>query len=310
MEHMEYEVFLNGVREAVEALCPECQRAVITRIMKNNSLELDGLVIQEEGVSASPAIYLDGYYEKYLEGMEIDGIARNIVGIHRECAVSFDAEKYYEPDFVRERILCRLINTGRNGRLLEAVPHRDFLDLSVVYYCRMEDIEVDGMATMLIRNSHMERLGLTEEELYGLAVSNMAELMPTEIRSLSEVLDELAFGRAEVGQPPEGDDDVKMYVASNVQGLFGAACMLDGSALEAFAERNGAFYIIPSSVHELLLVPVSEGVSGKRLCDIVLEVNDTQVSHEEFLSDSVYIYDTIHCSVLKINNINQYTLKN
>lgn len=305
MEHMEYGVFLNGVREAVEALCPECQRAVVARIMKNNSLELDGLVIQEEGMSAAPAVYLDGYYQKYLEGMEIDEIARKIVGIHRERAVSFDAEKYFEPDFVRGRILCRLINTGRNGRLLESVPHRAFLDLSVVYYCCMEDIEVDGMATMLIRNSHMERLGFTEEELYGLAVSNMAEFMPTRIRSLSEVLDELAFGHAAGGEPSEGDDDVKMYVASNGKGLFGAACMLDGSALEGFAVRNGDFYIIPSSVHELLLVPASEGVSEKRLCDIVMEVNDTQVSHEEFLSDSVYMYDTVHCSVIKINNINQ-----
>lgn len=90
----------------------------------------------------------------------------------------------------------------------------------------------------------------------------------------------------------EISDCIPMFVLSNKSRLEGAACMLYPDVLHDFAERTGSsFYIIPSSIHELLLLSAGHNDESGNIRSMIREVNDTQVSREEILSYSVYFFD-------------------
>ena len=93
-----------------------------------------------------------------------------------------------------------------------------------------------------------------------------------------------------------------MYVLSNSLGQYGAGTLLNIPFMDSFLNRmEEDFYILPSSVHELILVPVSAAVSEDRLSQMVHEVNEKEVPEEDFLSDSVYRYGELReqiCALL------------
>ena len=86
--------------------------------------------------------------------------------------------------------------------------------------------------------------------------------------------------------------EVPLRVLSNVKRVHGAICMLYPDVLENLAqEEQRSFYILPSSVHEvILLADTGSGLPGE-LKAMIAEVNSTQVAPEEVLSDSLYYYD-------------------
>ena len=82
-----------------------------------------------------------------------------------------------------------------------------------------------------------------------------------------------------------------MYVVSNKKNLFGASAILYSDYLEEWAEELECdLYVIPSSVHELLVMPAAHAYSGEEITEMIREINRTQVAREEILSDHVYIY--------------------
>lgn len=308
---MEYEEFIDRIKEAVLELCPDCDKIVVKKVLKNNSVELDGLAVVRKNDSIAPTVYLNDYYEKYLEGFDLIGLAKEIELICRErlFAADFEASKYYDLDYVRDKILYRLINTQRNSLILGKIPHRDFIDLSVVYYCCVSAGNGGEVAAVPVQNAHMKHWGIDEEELYCLASDNIKRIFPTVIIKMSDFLDGLFYGAANgaegfgSGLDDKDNMDSHMYVVSNVKRVFGAAGMLDLEAMRDFAQKNGAFYIIPSSVHEILFVPESVGIGKEKLIEIVRDVNETQLDFEEFLSDSLYRYEPDNGSIVKINII-------
>lgn len=309
---MEYEAFKEKIKDAVQELCADGESVVTVRVMKNNALWHDAIEVKKDGEAITPAVYLDDYYEKYLAGTDLSTIADEIMLINRfkPFAQEVPAEKLYDFQFVKDRIIYRLINTGRNTILLDTVPHRDFFDMSVVYYIGMDSGDGDAFLAVPVRNGHMALWGIDEAELYRLACANTSRIFPTVIRKMSDLLDELYYGEtydaacAEEEASEERGFEEKLYVASNGRTFFGASSMLDNNALDDFAAQNGEFYIIPSSIHEIILVPAGEGTDMKKLSELVNDISETNSGFENFLSDCLYRYDTDNRSVVKINNIN------
>lgn len=309
---MEYELFLRKIKEAVQELCGDGESVIITKVMRNNSLCHDAIVLKKDGAAITPAVYLDGYYEKYLRGTDIGTIADEILLINsmKPFIKEFPAEKLYDFDLVRDRIIYRLVNTGRNEILLETVPHREYFDMSIIYYIGMESGDENAFAAVPVRNGHMRLWGIDEEALYELASENTVRIFPTVIRKMSNLLDEIYYGNsydAAAVKEDAAEDygfEAKLYVASNGRTFFGASCMLDGNALYDFAKQKGDFYIIPSSIHEIILVPEETQTDGQKLLELVRDISEANGDFGNFLSDSLYKYDADNRSVIKINNIN------
>ncbi len=273
----------------------------IHRVGKNNGVYYTGLQITENAVNISPVIYIDRYYELYEKGGEtIESTAAFVMDTYnRERSggiMQADIRKFLSYDSVRENVVYKLINTEKNRELLEDIPHMEFMDLSIVFQCIIS-LEETGVASILIHNVHMKLWGVAAEDLYAAAKENTGRLLPYEIKSMAEVLYEIREpenpGQAgHDGYGAGSADSVPMYVLSNRNRVEGAACMLYLGLIRGFAEKAGnSLYIIPSSVHELLLIPTENTEEYAEIRSMIREINDTQVSEKEILSYSLYYYD-------------------
>ncbi len=273
----------------------------IHRAGKNNGVYRTGLQITGNGLDIAPVIYIDRYYGLYEKGEDtIDSVAARVMDTYnrerRGGMMQVDMRKFLSYDRVRETIVYKLVSTGKNRELLEDVPHVDFMDLSIIFQCLVSR-EGPEMATILVHNVHMKLWDVTTEELHAAAEENTRKLLPYEFKSMTEVLHEIMetedpeqSGHSEF--EAELADNVPMYVLSNKNRVEGAACMLYPGLIRDLADQFGkSLYIIPSSVHELLLLPTKDTGECAEIKRMTREINDTQVSPEEIRSYSLYYYD-------------------
>jgi hypothetical protein len=260
-------------------------------VLKNNSLHLDGLVLYSGEFRASPNFYMQDYYKRYREGEEVDELAEEIYTKWSDMTgVSFLDAPELSYDTCRDFIFFRLVNRVRNQELLEEIPFVPVFDLAVIFYYLVSSRE-DGIQSIRINNHIMEMWELDEMALFALAKENTPRLFPASYRPLGEVLDEYLF---------PGPTCVEMmgdmrqpYLLTNSKGVNGASVLIYAGQLEEIAQiHQNNFYILPSSIHELLIMVEDETEqTEKHLLQMVREVNREFVGTEEYLSDNIYFYD-------------------
>ncbi len=299
---MEFTNFKALVRDEVAKRTGEQYVVRINEVMKNNGVVLSGITMMQDDSNISPTIYLNDFYQAYESGRTtLKNIIEEVVATYERNKVnrSVDMRFFMDYESVKHRIIFKLIHAERNEALLEDVPHIRFLDLAIVFQCLVSE-EAFGNATILIHRAHARVWDKTEEDLYKQALVNTPKLQRYDIKNMRDILCEImlreyegedeAFDREACLQ--ELPDSVPMYVLSNRARVQGASCMLYPELLKDFAQaiRND-FYILPSSVHEVILLPAQGNEDSEALKNMVREVNETQVEREEVLSDSVYYFD-------------------
>ncbi|MCM1256675.1 MAG: DUF5688 family protein [Butyrivibrio sp.] len=257
-------------------------------IIKNNNIKLDGLVIQEKSVNISPTLYLNSYYEDYQKGNSIEQIFKSILADYKKHRSSKNLELSFftQYDLVKYHIIFKIIHYESNRELLKQAPHFKFLDLAVVFSCLLLDTP-NGNATILILNSHMEYWNVTREQLFAAARANTPALLPFQINPLEKLLEEMMPGTI----PAEYKDTIPLYVVSNDSNLHGATALLYPEYIQDFArEKDCDFYILPSSIHEILLMPASDDIDPRSLSLMICQVNENHVQKDEILSCHPYYY--------------------
>lgn len=192
---------------------------------------------------------------------------------------------------IRGKIAARLVNRERNPEMLREMPGREFLDLAVVYHLLLVS-DGSGQAVMQIRNEHMKIWNVTEEELYACACANMRDLCPAVLESMDEFM-ECLLGTGEDGKALySGDESVSpLYILTNRSGVYGASVVLDPDTLRRAADRlGGDLLILPSSIHEVLLLRLGDCENLQWLRRVVYMINRKELREEDILSDSVYCY--------------------
>ena len=187
-----------------------------------------------------------------------------------------------------------MVNTALNQKLLTTVPHMDFLDLSIVFYLLLEDNATES-TSMLITSMHTELWKIQTDTLWKDAIDNISNLLPAEFFTLRYAMDEL-IGRNSNGVPENllrertGKAD-SMYVLTNRSRTYGASCMVYPHILEKVADVLGTdFYILPSSIHEVLIAPCNDSGSTEEINTMIREINQSVVDDEEVLSGHCYKY--------------------
>lgn len=268
---MDYTRFINTMQNKVkESLCPDVI-VDVHRTMKNNGTIRTGLMFIQPGVNISPTIYLEEFYDQYLHGESMNALVRSIREIYEKVKVkkSFPYNNILDYSKIKDRIVYKVIRRESNEELLKQIPYEPYLDLAIIYYVLLETTEF-GTATLLIRNDHLKGWKVTKEEISALAKINTPRMLPLEVGMLTDY----------------------MYIVSNRLRSFGAAVMLYDDVWKRMESVIGEnFYVLPSSVHELILVPESFGMSRRQLQETVMEINRTEVDTEEVLSDNVYYYN-------------------
>ena len=286
---MSYEQFVERVEEKLKGRLDGGRTLYVREATKNNGKERKGVVFCEPGVNVSPTIYLEEYYERYRQGCSLEQVADQIMSLYSHVRMQHSWEGEFVTKYVnvRPRLIYQLISRERNRELLLQVPHFPCLDLAIVFHVLVDMKEEDRIATMLVRNEHLKWWRVTREEIYREACANTQKLLPERFTTLYAVL---AGSGEEPGALEEGPEEPggSMYVLSNCIRNFGAAAVLYRNVLKNIGKYlEEDFYVLPSSVHEVIIVPDSSAPSWQETAAIVKEINETQVREEEVLSDAV-----------------------
>lgn len=296
--------FIQEVIARVQAVVGEEAGVYVQEVRKNNNVLMHGLTILRKGGNVSPTIYLDSFYEMLQEGVDMEEIVSKILAAYVRGLPRGRVDMEFFRDFekVRDRIVYRLVNREKNRELLEEIPHVDFLDLAICFYYSYEHPELgDGM--ILIHNAHAAMWGTSHRELMHLAERNTPRLLPSQLssmeNSLQGILDEEQLAELREMQRETGK---YLYVLSNTRHIQGAAAILyPGILAEAARHLGGSFYILPSSIHEVILLPDDGRSCGRELHEMISEINRSQLQEEEVLSDYAYRYEAAAGKVTEVH---------
>lgn len=265
-------------------------------VVKNNGVKLKGLIIQAPHQNICPTIYLEYFYQMYCENQTDDDSLKDIeMAIYKSYLESNNKSKmdmswFTDWSKIKDRICCKVINYDGNRELLMSIPHFHILDLAVVFYYSYHD-EIMGSGTIQIYNSHLEMWGVTKEELLEVAKENTQKLFPSVVSSMVEMaISCLGTGELSMEEVRACEAGMPMYIVSNKQKVYGAINLFNVELLRDFANTKNKcnFWILPSSLHEVLLVPDDGRACAVELLNMVTEVNSTQVMPEEVLANSIY----------------------
>lgn len=311
---MNYEEFKSYVVEHVNEYLPEEMKPCdvsISEVYKVNT-KLDALAIRPLGANVSPNIYLDNYYEMYRYSNNIESVLHNIVTMwtnaieDAEVKIGMRAEKLEQirnKEYVSKNVFFMFVNTEMNKDYLKEIPHREFLDLSIIYRVVVSKTH-DSTASYSINNEFFSSMGFSEQELYDLAKENtfrifescFDSLLNSEISILNDRLLEVDPYDPEYKTISDQIEDLEayagepIYVITNKTRLNGAIEILNSDFMEKVAEiMEDDFYIIPSSIHECLICPVSKA-SETDVLNMVITANKDAVDTKDILANSVYKY--------------------
>ena len=261
------------------------------RAVKNNGKIRVGLLLQETGSNLFPTIYLEEYYEKFQKGETLEQIVSEISQLYQKIKAKniIDVDSFFNLESWKNKLGIKVIKTEKNRELLEEIPHLDVLDLSLTFYVIL-DRQCEGSATMQITNEYMRQWNLETEELYEMAMRSAVRLLPAEFCSLPDMIRRITGIEVEAIRGMQRE--CQMYVLTNSSKIQGAACMFYPHVLEMIGEiLKEDFYILPSSIHEVILVPSDRIDNPSDLFTMVEDANRTVVALGDILSDSVYYYN-------------------
>ncbi len=289
------EDFAAYVKEHIFDDAPEMaenHKVDLKDVLKNNGIMLHGITIQETDTEKKtnifPTMYLENAFEKYKDGDTLSEIMADLRESFEAHKNPKDIDVGFMNDFtqVAERLSIKVINYEMNREFLEGTPHFKYGDLAAIFQVQM-NMEAYGSMTATVKNEQLNTWGVTPATLLAEATKNMEEKQPPHITSMFDVLKELMG----MDIPDLPGNKPEMFVMSNESKMNGAAGIIFTDRLQEFAEEQGAdIFIIPSSIHELILVPAVGEMSAQDIKEMVRDVNDTQLDAQDRLSYNVYLY--------------------
>lgn len=281
---LSYDGFKQAVKEELPTYLSEQYRnfEVVERtVPKRNGIVRDGIIlVGKEEVGISPIVYLDEFFEVYRENYDLKKVLEEFAFVMENAMeeaverVKEDAvfpakiDGKYVKENIEKKIFFWLVNTENNKELLETVPHRGFLDLSIVYSLLYEkDGTVYGSS--MLTNPMLSLLKMEEEQLFSMAKANTEKVLPTVVRSMAE----------------------GMVMVTNRLQYRGASVLMNDTVLSSLADAiQDDLYIMPASIDEVVIVPVSFTDDVSVLQQMVKVANETCLSLDELLSNEVYYY--------------------
>lgn len=284
------------IEELYRYFSPEQYQLEGSVLLKNNDTKRYAILLKKIEGTVSPTIYLDNFYSEFEHGRTtISETASHIYEQMHDFEDKIEAYQEFSVELsdCSNKITYRLVSKERNKQFLESVPHLPFLNMAVVFYI-IHHVSKEGMESICVTNELAGKWGLSAKSLYIIAEKNTPILLPPVIDTMEHTL-ELLMGEINCAIEPAGDSNkpIPMHIMTNKYQINGASVLLYNGLLDGLAEKLGTdLYVIPSSIHELIIMPAEDGsLSLSKLSDMVKEINENHVKEEEILSDCAYYYD-------------------
>ena len=295
---MDFETFKEELREDMEKALYErtgTEHSVNLQTVEKMNETYEALTIKPENSDIGVNINANELFRAYSDGMDYDRLVDGAVNKARDAlenSPNFNIEAFKDYDKMKETLAMEVVSAERNADLLTTVPHKDMEDMAVVYRFVIST-GVGESGSVLVTNKMLDEYGITPEQLHADAMKNAPEVRPMEIKGMGEVLaEQMGIENAEMlgfAIPPEQD---QMLVASVKGNVHGAGVLAYEDFMDKASDRvGGSFFILPSSIHEILIIPDNGQFDLKSLENMVREVNATTVDPVDKLTDNVYHYD-------------------
>ena len=296
---MNYEIFKEVVAEKFKSYLPERYQNMELRVESVNKVNrvMDGITLIDHSAekNISPTIYINNMYDHCLHTENLQKVLQDAAESMDKAFLEAPQAGILDMDNARDNIVFQVVNTMQNEDMLRDMPHRDYQDLSIIYRWVVA-VDERGIQSTVVRDNLAKQLGMTEADLFKCAVENTRRIFPPMVKSMNDVMRDMMMSD---GMPAEIADmmleempaDRTMWIISNDRGVNGAGSMLYEDVLHKLAMKlESDLYLLPSSVHECIAVSVDMG-DPYELAEMVNEINMSQVSLEERLSNQVYHYD-------------------
>lgn len=266
-------------------------------IRKNNGIILHGITVSPRTNNVAPTLYMEDFYTAFVNGVPYSEIISRMIIIYDENRQreEMDVEFFTDYERVKTRLGYKLINYKMNKQLLEEVPHEKFLDLAIICYCVIVNEQI-GNGSILIHKEHLNIWKIDQKELFADAKRNMPRIFKAEWQNMVDVMFEM-LGNKNPELPSLPLEELRlvkpqMYVLGNNNRLFGAASILYENVLDQIVKemKCSDIYILPSSIHEVILMGREEGCNEENLSKMVQEINQTELLPDEILSNHAYLY--------------------
>lgn len=285
---MSYEEFLDAAKDAAKTRHPEAD-VTIQKVEKLQGESYVGLSVRPEGQNAAVTLNLHELHDQVVENPKrlaavmsefLSGLDKAISQIPQ-----VDTKQFTEYENVKGNLMMQVIPVEPNKEKLAQIPHKTIEDIAVVYRIDVSDARHHN-ASVLVTNQMMEHFGITPEQLHQDAVASQMANHPPTLKNMSEMMAEMSGGMMDMPESP-------MWVATVEGGVNGAAAVQIPEFMDQAAEKlGGNFFVLPSSIHECLFIKDDGEFQRPLLEEMVQSVNATEVSAADFLSDSVYHYDS------------------
>lgn len=272
-------------------------------VVKMNDLKLHGLTFKMPGVDAALTLYVDEMYEAYKDGADLGYLATEMADMYlasRNAVAPPEVDLSY--DNVKDKLTVRLLEKKRNHEFLSTMPYVSVgHGLAVIADINMGE-DRGGDWRIAVNNNVLDSLDVDIETLFSDAMKSSVVLdPPTLVDMTSALFSPEKNNLLDRNEPIAPEDIGAMYVLTNTSGSLGAAALFYSDVKEKAAELIGRdYYILPSSIHEVILVPDNSDIKENELCDMVKQANRTVVDEKEVLSDNVYHYSKDEMKLEKV----------
>ena len=287
MDKLTFDEFCDNVQaELYDRLGDEYDISV-DKYLKNNGVQLTGVIIRSKDSVCSPVIYLDDMYYHFMEDeIDLSVYVSNIIRFYerqKDC-IEIDASMVYDFYKIKDGLFLKTINYEKNKEFLNDKPYHSFFDLASTFNVNIPNIS-DAVSSFVVTNNILEIWGISEDDLYEAAISNSEKLMPALVASLGEVLEK------EFNKLIQDVYNVPMFLLTNKKYFYGASAILYPGVLKQVADSlKDDLVLMPSSVHEFIFVPYRVCYNASDLVELVRSVNATSVKNTDILGENIYLY--------------------
>ena len=298
MENMDYESFKKEFTEDIKEKLYEMGYGdvdiKINNIKKVNR-DYEAMNVVPEGGVMGVSFNLEEIFTKFEQSGDYDSVLKNttsFVANGIDTAPKTDIDNLLNYEEMKNKLSIEVISAEANKELLLNIPYDRIEDLAAVYRFVLKS-ESTGKASILVSNEMMQKMGITHEQLKNDALYNAPIIRPAVIKGMNEVIKELMGKEAYELANGTGNVEESVYVATVPDKDSGAGVLSYQNFMDQAAERvGGDFFILPSSIHEILIVKDDGEMKAELLRNMVQQINRTELMPEDKLSDNVYHYDS------------------
>lgn len=240
-----------------------------------------------EGMSIMPVVYLEDMYQFYKDTGNLNyTFAQFACTVQTKFFKNRHFSDWITAEYIYEHVYIQLVGNERNTDFLKDHVHIHFMDLSVIFRIALP-AEAGYNSSYLLRQTHMDYLQLDMDYLLQKAIQNYENFFGT-----SQLINILDIIPKKLLSTLPGEKPLEFYVLTTQKRLYGASIIyaFPETLAHISSELNDDLYILPSSIHEVLILKASERRDVEGLREIVCSVNEESLPVDEILSDSVYYY--------------------